>query len=92
MRKLYKIIATVPIIATAGMAVYNTQGKKIHLSSIALENVEALADGESDGYKRSCTNGSKVSMDEKKNGATFQMFCNPCGSYGYSFSSSDSKC
>jgi len=35
------------IIVAAGMITYNTQVEKIHLSSIALENVEALARGES---------------------------------------------
>lgn len=47
MKKLYKIAVAVVIIATAGMTAYNTQDKKIRLSSIALENVEALANEQS---------------------------------------------
>lgn len=40
-------MAVATIIVAVGMTVYNTQDKKLHLSSIALENVEALANGES---------------------------------------------
>ncbi len=42
MKKLYKIAVAVVIIATAGMTAYNTQDKKIRLSSIALANEESL--------------------------------------------------
>lgn len=35
-------MAVVVIIATTGIIAYNTQSKKLHLSNIALENVEAI--------------------------------------------------
>ncbi len=35
------------IVAVAGMFVYSTQSKKLHLSCITMENVEALAHDES---------------------------------------------
>ncbi len=47
MKKFYKYIAVVAIIAATGFTVYSTQSNKLHLSSLAIENVEALADGES---------------------------------------------
>lgn len=47
MKKLYKMVAVVAIVAAAGITAYNTQRTKLHLSDIALENVEALASGES---------------------------------------------
>lgn len=49
MKKFYKYIAVVAIAATAGFTAYSTQGNKLHLSSLAIENVEALARGESGG-------------------------------------------
>ncbi len=42
-------MAVVVIVAATGIIAYNTQSKKLHLSNIALENVEALARGESGG-------------------------------------------
>ncbi len=50
MKKVYKMLAVVVIVAVAGVTVYNTQGKRLHLSGIALENVEALARGESGNF------------------------------------------
>ena len=51
MKKFYKYIAVVAIVAAAGFTAYSTQGNKLHLSSLAMENVEALANGESgSGY------------------------------------------
>ena len=49
MKKFYKYIAVVTIVAAAGFTAYSTQGNKLHLSSLAMENVEALARGESGG-------------------------------------------
>ena len=46
MKKFYKYIAIVAIVAAAGFTAYSTQGNKLHLSSLAMENVEALANEE----------------------------------------------
>ena len=46
MKKFYKYIAIVAIVAAAGFTAYSTKGKKLHLSSLAMENVEALANEE----------------------------------------------
>ena len=50
MNKFYKSIAVVAIAAAAGFTAYSTQGNKLHLSSLAIENVEALARGESGNF------------------------------------------
>lgn len=47
MKKFYKYIAVVTIVAATGFTVYCTQENKLHLSSLAMENVEALDRGES---------------------------------------------
>lgn len=43
MKKFYKYIAVVAIVAAAGFTAYSTQSYKLHLSGLAMENVEALA-------------------------------------------------
>lgn len=51
MKKIYKMMAVIAVIAVAGVTIYNPQGKRLHLSGIALKNIEALASGESgSGY------------------------------------------
>ena len=50
MKKVYKIVAVVAIVAAAGFTAYNAQANKMQLSTLALANVEALASGEFDGY------------------------------------------
>lgn len=40
----------VAIVATTGIIAYNTQSKNLHLSGIAMENVEAIARGESGNF------------------------------------------
>lgn len=45
MKKMFKYV-TVVVIVAVGMTAYNMQNEKLHLSDIALENVEALARGE----------------------------------------------
>lgn len=49
MKKIYKIVV-VSIVAATGVKVYNAQSNDLQISSLAMENVEALASGESDGY------------------------------------------
>ena len=46
MKKFYKYIAVIAIATAAGFTTYSTQGNKLHLSSLAIENVEALANEE----------------------------------------------
>ena len=92
MKKFYKYIAVVAIVAAAGFTAYSTQGNKLHLSSLAMENVEALARGESGGGKRpiSCASGTRVSAETS--GAKYEIFCSPCGDSGYLVSRSHSTC
>ncbi len=47
--KLYKYMV-IAIVATTGIIAYNTQSKNLHLSGIAMENVEAIARGESENF------------------------------------------
>ena len=70
-------MAVTIIIVAAGMITYNTQVEKIHLSSIALENVEPLARGESSGNDYHCYYGSQNSYGR------FEPRCSPCLSYQY---------
>lgn len=46
MKKIYKIVAVVAIVAAAGFITYNAQSDKMQLSTLAIDNVEALANGE----------------------------------------------
>ena len=46
MKKIYKYMAVVAIVTAAGFTAYSTQSNKLHLSSLAIENVEALASDE----------------------------------------------
>ena len=50
MKKIYKYMAVVAIVTAAGFTAYSTQGNKLHLSGLAMENVEALARGESGNF------------------------------------------
>lgn len=50
MKKIYKIVAVVAVVAAAGFIAYNAQSNKMQLSTLAIANVEALANGEIDGY------------------------------------------
>lgn len=43
MKKYYKYIAVIAIAVAVGFIAYSTQSNKLHLSSLAMENVEALA-------------------------------------------------
>lgn len=47
MKKVYKLIMLVAIAAAIGFTVYNVQSDELQISSLAMENVEALAGGES---------------------------------------------
>ncbi len=47
MKKFYRIVSVVAIAAAAGVTAYNVQNDELRMSSLALENVEALARGES---------------------------------------------
>lgn len=76
MKKTFKYV-TVLVIVIAGVTDYNTQNEKIHLSDIALENVEALARGESGGNDYHCYYGSQNSYGR------FEPRCSPCLSYQY---------
>ena len=79
----------VAFVAVAGFTAYLSQSEKLHLSSLAMENIEALADDES-GYDRACADGTHLSW--KDDDASFCMLCNPCGSYDYIDVSSRSRC
>lgn len=46
MKKLYKIVAVVAIVAAAGVTAYNAQTDESQMSSLAMKNVEALAHDE----------------------------------------------
>lgn len=54
MKKVYKIVAVVAIVAAAGLITYNAQSDKMQLSTLAMDNIEAIARGEIDP---DCPNG-----------------------------------
>lgn len=49
MKNRIKIVALVAIAAITGITVYNTQFEELQMSSLAMENVEAIASGEGSG-------------------------------------------
>ena len=54
MKKIFKIVAVAAIVATVGVTSYNVQADELRVSSLAMDNVEALAWGEKDSK---CPNG-----------------------------------
>ncbi len=49
MKKIYKMLAVVAIVSAAGVIAYNAQTDDLQMSSLAIENVEAIARGEGSG-------------------------------------------
>lgn len=43
------MIAVVAIVAAAGFTAYNAQNEKLQMSSLAMDNIEAIARGEGSG-------------------------------------------
>lgn len=54
MKKIFKIVAVVAIVVTVGFTAYNAQTNELQLSSLAMDNVEAIARGE---INPECPNG-----------------------------------
>lgn len=46
---MIKYVMVVAIVAVAGVTVYNTQMDESQMSSLAMENIEAIAHGEGSG-------------------------------------------
>lgn len=88
-KRILKLTMTLAVVAVAGYAAYSSQ-IKIQLDGVTLNNVEALASGESDHPTRACSNGTPASMNDPD--AKFLMLCDPCGSYTYIFPTSHSRC
>lgn len=57
MKKVYKYIGVVTVIAVAVIVAYNSQKQSFTLSNIALENIEAIARNE-DSNAKECPGGS----------------------------------
>lgn len=49
MKKIYKIVAVVAVVAAVGFIAYNAQSNKMQFSTLALDNIEAIARGEGPG-------------------------------------------
>ena len=60
MKKLYKMMAVVAMVAAIGFITYNAQKDDLQMSSLAMANIEALASGESDGYCHTTDNYSHI--------------------------------
>lgn len=75
MKKFYKYIAVVAIVAAVGFTAYSTQGNKLHLSSLAMENVEALARGESGGVDPNVSYGYALTECKDGDGHTTGNRC-----------------
>lgn len=85
-KKLISAAFVVAIALTAGYNVYNSQNK-VALSDLALDNVEALANGES-GDQIMCYNGKITNMG----GGGFLPHCDTGCSWKYLVISSRSHC
>lgn len=54
------MVAVVAIVAAAGITAYNAQNDDLQMSSLTMANIEALANGESDGYCHTTNDYSRI--------------------------------
>ena len=87
-KNVFKLTLGSAVAVAAGYTTYASRAS-VELAGVAMDNVEALASGESGGL-RTCAEGTDASWNDPS--ATFQMKCSPCGSYGYMHASDYSKC
>ncbi len=92
MKKTFKSILGIAILVGTGVTAFNAQNNDTKLSSLIIENIEAIAheEGGNGNLSISCAYGTRCNYNEV--GAVYKLFCNPCGSSGYMHVDYNSRC